>query len=40
MGVLQLTVVSVAWSLLADLGFDVRRIALGVAPATAAAAPP
>jgi hypothetical protein len=36
LGVLELTVAPVAWSLLADLGFDLRRIALRVAPATAA----
>ena len=38
LGVLELTVAPIAWSLLADLGFDVRRVALRVAPATAAAA--
>jgi hypothetical protein len=37
LAVLELTVAPVAWSLLTDLGFGVRRIALHVAPATATA---
>jgi hypothetical protein len=37
LGVLELTVAPVAWCLFAELGVDVRRIALRVAPATAAA---
>lgn len=35
--VLELTVAPVAWSLLTEVGFDVRRIALQVAPAGATA---
>jgi len=38
LAVLQLTVAPMAWCLFAELGFDVRRGVLRVAPATAAAA--
>lgn len=34
LAVLEVTVAPVAWSLLTEMGFDVRRIALRVAPAT------
>jgi hypothetical protein len=37
LAVLELTVAPVAWSLLTELGFGVRRIALRVAPLTAVA---
>jgi hypothetical protein len=37
LAVLQVTVAPVAWSLLTELGFGVRRIALHLAPATAIA---
>jgi len=37
LAVLELTVAPVAWSLLSELGFGVRRIALRVAPLTAVA---
>lgn len=36
LAVLEVTVAPVAWSLLTEVGFDVRRIALRVAPAGAA----
>ena len=36
LAVLEVTVAPVAWSLLTEVGFDVRRIALRVAPAAAA----
>lgn len=37
LAVLELTVAPVAWSLLTELGFSVRRVAFRVAPATATA---
>jgi hypothetical protein len=36
--VLELTVAPLAWSLLTEIGYDVRRVALRVAPVTALAA--